>query len=157
MDSSISGIYKLERGTKLLRPLFSVSAPAGFPSPASDYTEGRIDLNRDLILHPFHTYYARVEGDSMIDAGIPDGSYVAFDSHIECSDKDIVIACINDDLCIKTLREEEGRVWLEPANEAHPPIEITEDMDFRVLGCVTFIFHWVAKNHVPHFRLSRCK
>jgi len=157
MDRSVSGIYQLEARTRLARPIFGDATRAGFPSPAEDYIEGMIDLNRALIIHPLQTYFARVEGDSMVDAGIPDGSFVAFDTHIESGDKDIVIASVNDDFCIKTLMESDERLWLEPANEAHPPIEITEDTDFRIVGCVTFVFHWVARVYVPGYRLVRCR
>lgn len=65
MDTRVAGIYLPSRSTKLSRPLLSWRIPAGFPSPAEDYVEGRIDLNRDLIKHPLATFYIRVIGDSM--------------------------------------------------------------------------------------------
>ena len=72
--SNVTGMYCVERSTRLMRPLFQSGIPAGFPSPAEDYLEGRIDLDRDLVLHPLTTCYARIEVDSMIGADIPDGS-----------------------------------------------------------------------------------
>jgi SOS-response transcriptional repressor LexA len=77
MDGSVSAIYRARRTTKLSRPLFESELPAGFPSPAEDYVEERIDLNRDLIFHPSYTYYARIAGDSMIGEGLNNGCIVA--------------------------------------------------------------------------------
>jgi DNA polymerase V len=122
-DGSVSAIYHVDERTRLSRPLYLSQVPAGFPSPADDYVEDRIDLNRDLILHPHYTYYARISGDSMINAHLYDGSIVAFDRALEAHDGDIVIASINhSDLCCKIYREGEDSISLEPANPKHPPI-----------------------------------
>lgn len=83
IGANVSATYGMERSTRLLRPLFLSRVPAGFPSPAEHYVESRIDLNRDLILHPLATYYARIEGDSITGADTPDGSFVAFDCAAE--------------------------------------------------------------------------
>ncbi len=111
--------------------------PAGFPSPAEDYIEGRLDLNRHIIKHPMATFYVRVSGDSMIDAGIHPGSILVVDRAVEADDGDIVIARIGDELCVKRLRIGEGRIWLAPENSAYDTIEITEGMDFEVWGKIT--------------------
>jgi DNA polymerase V len=141
-----------------MRPLFQALVPAGFPSPAEDYLEGRIDLNRDLILHPLATYYARIEGDSMVGADISDGSIVAFDCAVETRDGDVVIARIEDQMVCKVLREgTEGGVWLEPANPDFKPIIITEEMDFQVIGQVLFSVKWHSRHHGPRFRPGRCQ
>ena len=156
MDGSISAIYRVESETRLARPLFLSRVPAGFPSPADDYIEGRIDLSRDLLLHPMATYYARVEGDSMIGANIFDGQIVAFDCAVETRDQDIVIARVDTEMCIKFLREgTDGGVWLEPANPQHQPIIITEETDFQVVGLVTFSFQWHARRYDPRFLAHR--
>jgi DNA polymerase V len=158
MGPNVSGIYQVERSTRLSRPLFLSRVPAGFPSPAEDYVESRIDLNRDLILHPLATYYARIEGDSMIGADIPDGSFVAFDCAAETNDGDVVIARVEDQMCCKILREgTEGGVWLEPANPDYQPIIITEEMDFQIIGLVLFSFKWHAKHHGHRLRTHRCQ
>lgn len=136
MDFNIDAVYWPERSTKWARPLFLTSVSAGFPSPAEDYIEGRLDLNKHLIKHPVATFYVRVAGDSMIDAGIHPGSILVVDRAVEADDGDIVIARINDELCVKRLGIKDGQVWLLPENAAYEPIEVTEEMEFEVWGRV---------------------
>lgn len=156
MDNSVSAIYHVDERTRLSRPIYLSQVPAGFPSPADNYVEDRIDLNRDLILHPHYTYYARISGDSMINEHLYDGSIVAFDRALEAHDGDIVIASVsNSDLCCKIYRENEDSISLEPANPEHPPIIITEEMELRVIGLVTFSVHWHAKRYGRRFHLGR--
>src|SRR5688500_19837463 len=100
-----------DRSTKWARPLFLASVSAGFPSPAESYIEGRLDLNRHLIKHPVATFYVRVAGDSMQGAGIHPGSILVVDRAVEAEDGDIVIARINDELCVTRLRVRHGRIW----------------------------------------------
>ena len=156
MDNSVSAIYHVDERTRLSRPLYLSQVPAGFPSPADDYVEDRIDLNRDLILHPHYTYYARISGDSMINEHLYDGSIVAFDRSLEVHDSDIVIASINNsDLCCKIYRENEDGIRLEPANPEYTPIQITEEMELQVIGLVTFSVHWHTKRYGRRFHLGR--
>lgn len=111
--------------------------PAGFPSPCVDYFEGRIDLNRELIKHPLTTFYMRVVGDSMIDAGIHPGALLLVDRAEETRSGHIVVARVNNELCVKQLCiDKAGKIWLLPRNDAYQPIEITEEMDFEVWGRV---------------------
>jgi DNA polymerase V len=139
--------------------MFEFRLPAGFPSPAEDYIEEQIDLNRDLIFHPQYTYYAKIAGDSMIDQGLYEGSIVAFDRKLEAHDGDIVVARINaSDLCCKIYRDghdDGGPLRLEPANSSYAPILITEDMDLQIIGLVTFSVHWHAKRYGRRFRINR--
>lgn len=137
MDGSVAGIYLPERKTRWSRPLVMWRVPAGFPSPAEDYVEGRIDLNRDLIKHPLSTFYIRVAGDSM-SPRIEPGALLIVDRMVETKDDDIVIARINDELCVKRLRIEGCGIWLLSENEAYPPIRITEETDFEVWGRVMY-------------------
>jgi DNA polymerase V len=92
----------------LLIPLVWSSVSAGFPSPADDYIETSIDLNRELIRHPFATFYVRARGDSMIDAGIRPNATLIVDRAIETKSGDIVIARIGDELCVKELFIDDG-------------------------------------------------
>ena len=78
MDGSVEGVYTPDRRTRWSRPLLMWRVPAGFPSPAEDYVEGRIDLNRDLIKHPLSTFFIRVAGDSMVGAGSVPGALLIF-------------------------------------------------------------------------------
>lgn len=121
----------------LLIPLVWSSVSAGFPSPADDYIETSIDLNRELIRHPFATFYVRASGDSMIDAGIRPNATLIVDRAIETKSGDIVIARIGDELCVKELFiDDGGKVFLMPKNENYKPIVITEDLDFEIWGKV---------------------
>ena len=121
----------------LLIPLVWSSVSAGFPSPADDYVETSIDLNRELIRHPFATFYVRASGDSMIDAGIRPNATLIVDRAIETKSGDIVIARIGDELCVKELFiDDGGKVFLMPKNENYKPIVITEDLDFEIWGKV---------------------
>ena len=138
MDESVAAVYLPERKTRWSRPLIMWRVPAGFPSPAEDYVEGRIDLNRDLVKHPLSTFYVRVAGDSM-SPRIEPGELLIVDRMVETKDDDIVIARINDELCVKRLRiGDGGTIWLLSENRAYPPIRITEEMDFEVWGRVMY-------------------
>jgi len=129
-------IYLPGRSTRLSRPLIGWRIPAGFPSPAQDHVESRIDLNRDLIKHPFATFYIRVEGDSM-EPRIHEGALLIVDRMVETKDDDIVVARIGVEFMVKRLRiERDGQVWLLSENKAYPPIQITEGTDFEVWGRV---------------------
>lgn len=138
MDGSVSGVYLPNRRTRWARPLIMCRVSAGFPSPAEDYVEGRIDLNRDLIKHPLSTFYIRVAGNSMMPLIHP-GALLLVDRMVETKDDDVVIARINDELCVKKIRiEDSGAIWLLSENEMYSPIQITEEMDFEVWGRVMY-------------------
>ena len=114
---------------------------AGFPSPAEEYLQDSLDFNRDLIKHPESTFYGRVCGDSMIDAGINDGDIAVIDKSREPHNGSIVVAYINNEFTIKyldTTHKEEGYIELRPANAKYKPIRIDEGDDFEVWGVVAF-------------------
>lgn len=140
MNIAFMGAYS--RGIRLLRPLVVARISAGFPSPAEDWIEGRLDLNHHLIKHPAATYYMRVIGDSMNDE-IREGDILVVDRAAEAEDGDIVIVRIFTDFTVKKLSIQEGKVWLIAANESYQPIEITEEMDFEVWGKVL----WSIRGH----------
>jgi DNA polymerase V len=140
MNVAIMGTYSGR--VRLLRPLFAARISAGFPSPAEDWIEGRLDLNRHLIRHPAATFYLRVIGDSMSD-DIREGDILVVDRAAEAEDGDIVIVRIFNDFTVKKLSLEGGKIWLLAANESYQPIEITEEMDFEVWGKVL----WSIRSH----------
>jgi DNA polymerase V len=111
---------------------------AGFPSPAEDYIEGRIDLNRDLVRHPLTTFYIRVDGDSMVDAGIPPGSLLVVDRAAEVHEGHVVVARVNDELTVKRFTTDGARILLVPANREYEAIEIGEGVDFEIWGRVIY-------------------
>lgn len=137
--SDVAAVFRPDNSTKWARPLFMTSVSAGFPSPAESYIEGHLDLNRYLIKHPVATFYVRVSGDSMTGAGIQPGSILVVDRAVEADDGDIVIARINDELCVKRLRVRQGRIWLMPESDKYQPIEVIESMDFEVWGRVMHV------------------
>ena len=113
---------------------------AGFPSPAQDYTTEAIDLNKELIRHPATTFYAKAVGDSMKDRGIDDGDLLVIDKSIEPEDGDIVVAYIDGEFTLKTVKPDPQNecVWLVPANRHYPPIKVTEDNSFLIWGVLTY-------------------
>ena len=124
---------------KRLQLQFAPSVRAGFPSPAEDYLNESLDFNRDLIKHPEATFYGRVQGDSMIGAGICDGDIADIDRSIEAEHGNVVVAYINNEFTVKFLdlsHKKDGYIELKPANDAFQPIRIDEDDNFEVWGVV---------------------
>jgi DNA polymerase V len=121
--------------------LFLASVSAGFPSPAEDYIEGRLDLNRHLIKHPAATFFVRVAGDSMIGSGIHPGDILVVDRALEPQDSNVVIAVIDGELTVKRISQRHGKLFLIPDNQAYEPLEIVEAMEFEVWGVVTSVIH----------------
>jgi DNA polymerase V len=120
-------------------PFFTVRVQAGFPSPGDDYIERNLDLNELLIKNPSATFFVKVEGDSMKDAGISSGDTLIVDRAVEAKDKSIVIASINGELTVKRVWIANKKVFLKPENDDFSPIEITEEMDFNIWGVVTYV------------------
>lgn len=141
MATTVEIVYTPEISAPCPCTLFLVPVAAGFPSPAEDYIEGRLDLNQHLIRHPAATFFVRVTGDSMIDAGIHPGDILIVDRSLEPQDKKVVIAVINGELTVKRIRMQKGKAWLVPENGKYPRIEIREDMEFTVWGVVTSVIH----------------
>jgi DNA polymerase V len=122
-------------------PLFLSTIHAGFPSPADDYSETLLDLN-ELVMHtPGATFYVRVTGDSMIDAGIHAGDVLVVDRSITPTNNAIIVAMLNSEFTIKRLFQDGQEVSLFPANRLYQPITITEEMEFQVWGVVTAVVH----------------
>ncbi|MAR99776.1 MAG: peptidase S24 [Nitrosomonadales bacterium] len=117
--------------------LFDHKVPAGFPSPADDYKEKKLDLNEYLIKQKEATFFVRIKGDSMIDAGIHDNDIVVVDKSQTASTGDIILASIDGDFTVKLLSRNKSKYQLLPANEKYKPIEINESMQFEVWGVVT--------------------
>jgi DNA polymerase V len=123
-------------------PLYGAYVPAGFPSPADDFIENTLDLNTHLIRHPVATFFVRVQGDSMVEAGIHPGDILIVDRALEPCDKAVVVAAVNGDLVVKRMRRRrDGRIFLESENSLYPAIEISPEADFHVWGVVTYVIH----------------
>jgi DNA polymerase V len=140
-DHSIKEVFRFEAKTKLQRPLIGSRIPAGFPSPAQDYVEACLDLNEYLISHPNATFFVRVDGMSMINAGIHPDDILIVDRSLEPVHNRIVIAVVEGELTVKRLVIERGIYFLYPENPDFPIIEITENSDFTIWGVVTYVIH----------------
>ena len=123
--------------------VFAHKVPAGFPSPAEDFLEKTLDLNEYLIHNKAATFLIRVEGDSMIDAGIFSGDLLVIDRSIEAEDRKLVLGVLNGEFTIKRILIKGRQMFLQAENPDFQAIEITEEMDFRVFGVVTFAIHKV--------------
>ncbi|ERP30712.1 LexA family protein [Chitinivibrio alkaliphilus] len=137
MQNEIAFIHT-EVGTNLPLPFAEFGAQAGFPSPAQDYMELSLDFNRDMIQHPEATFYARVKGESMRDAGIHNGDILVIDRSLSPKHDSIVVAMVDGEFTVKKLHKKGGVVELHPANPEFSVIEITEGMDFEVWGVVAY-------------------
>jgi len=122
-------------------PIFLANVQAGFPSPAEDYLDKTLDLNALLISHPAATFFVRVMGDSMQNAGICSGDVLIVDRSLEVLENAIVIAVVNGEFTVKRLLKKEGRIFLAPENPSYPILEIAPESDFQVWGVVTYVIH----------------
>ncbi len=119
--------------------LYDTSVPAGFPSPADNFLHKSLDLNELIVKHPAATFFVKVKGDSMINAGINTGDILAIDRSLDAKDKSIILAYLDGEFTVKRFRQTKDRVYLQPENPNYKIIEIKEDSDFEVWGVVTFI------------------
>ncbi|TVR02165.1 MAG: LexA family transcriptional regulator [Desulfovibrionales bacterium] len=120
-------------------PLYLSTVAAGFPSPAGDYLEKRLDINEHLIRNQAATFLVRASGDSMKDAGILDGDMLVVDRSVQATDGKIVIALSHGEFTVKTLKQRDGKAYLAPANTAYPEIEVTPEMECVVWGVVVSV------------------
>lgn len=135
----------------------SGSVVAGFPSPAEQYQETPLDLNELLVKRPAATYFVRVEGDSMVGAGICDGDLLVVDRSLRPADGDVIIACVDGDFTVKTLRVggnrgngdwgtgNGGEIRLAAANPKYPDIVLKPGQELDYFGKVTACIHQFKK------------
>jgi DNA polymerase V len=131
----------LANSSKIKTDLVSSTIKAGFPSPAEDYIDRKIDLNEQLIANPAATFMVRVEGSSMIDCGINEQDVLIVDKSLKAKDKDIILAVVDGEFTVKRLRIKRGVYELVPENPDYQVITITEGTDFVVWGVVTYVIH----------------
>jgi len=133
--------YTADISSELELPLAGSGIAAGFPSPAEDYEEVSLDLNRALVRHPAATFYARVKGTSMTDAGILDGDLLVIDKALEPKEGDIAVCFLDGEFTVKRIGRIDGELCLLPANERFKPIRISGESEFIVWGIVTYVIH----------------
>ena len=128
--------------TKRFRiPLLNDSVSAGFPSPADDYTEENIDLNEHLISNPFSTFFLRVKGDSMINAGIKDKDLIIVDKSLIAKPGNIIIAMIDGEFTIKRLSIKNDELYLKAENNNYPDFRFKNHIDVQIWGVVIYSIH----------------
>jgi DNA polymerase V len=124
--------------------LFIAPVAAGFPSPADDYVECGLDLNQHLVKHPAATFFVRVRGQSMVEAGIHDGDLLVVDRALEARDGSVVIAVLNGELTVKRIRRLNGQLLLCPENADYLPIAVPPESDVQIWGLVVYAIHQVG-------------
>jgi DNA polymerase V len=112
---------------------------AGFPSPAADFMETNIDLNKELSENPLATFYIKVKGNSMIDAGINDKDVLVVDRSLEPQNNKIAICCIDGEFTVKRIQVEKDCLYLMPENSNYEPIKVTEENQLIIWGMVTYV------------------
>ncbi len=131
-----------DSATKKFRiPLLNDTVSAGFPSPADDYTEENIDLNEHLISNPFSTFFLRVKGDSMINAGIKDKDLIIVDKSLIAKPGNIVIAMIDGEFTIKRLSIKNDELYLKAENHNYPDFSFKNHIDVQIWGVVIYSIH----------------
>ena len=119
----------------------------GFPSPAEDWREKRLDVNDLVVPHPVSTYFMRVEGNSMHGACIDDGDIIIVDRAITATHNKIIVARLGEDFTLKRLQVINGRkIFLKSENPTYPAIEVSSRTDFEIWGCVTYVIHQLIRS-----------
>ena len=112
---------------------------AGFPSPADDFKETRISLDRELVKNKEATFYARVSGDSMIGAGLEDGDLLVIDRSLNPENSKIAVCLVDGEFTVKRIKKIKKTFYLIPENKKYSPIEITEENELTIWGIVVYV------------------
>lgn len=131
-------LHNIDITSSLPIPYADEGIRAGFPSPAQDYMQQAIDLNKEIVRHPASTFYGRVVGDSMKEEGIEEGDILVIDKSLEIQDDDLAVCFLDGEFTVKRVQLEADAAWLVPSNTAYPRIKVTKDNDFIVWGVVTY-------------------
>lgn len=138
-SGNIIDIFSANTATELDLPYVDEGISAGFPSPALDFVDLTIDLNKHLIKHPAATFYGRVKGDSLKNAGISNDDLLIIDRSLEPTNGKIAICYIDGEFTAKRIIITKDEIWLVPENENYKPIRVTEENDFLIWGIVTHV------------------
>ena len=129
--------FKIDTTTTILIPFFPEGIKAGFPSPATDYLEEAIDLNKELIKNPSSTFLGKATGDSMIDEGIDEGDVLVIDKSLPFENNKKILVYLEGGFTVKKLSIQKGKMYLVPGNPDYKPILINADV--TLWGVVTYI------------------
>ncbi|MCW2120991.1 LexA family protein [Flavobacterium sp. 7A] len=131
--------YKPDYESDLRIPFIPDGVSAGFPSPAADFIENNIDLNKELSENPLATFYIKVKGNSMIDAGIEDKDVLVVDRSLEPTNAKIAVCFVDGEFTVKRIQLEKDCLYLMPENKEYPPIKITDENELIIWGIVTYV------------------
>jgi DNA polymerase V len=131
--------FSPELESEIKIPFIKEGVSAGFPSPAADFLENNIDLNKELSENPLATFYIKVKGNSMIDAGINDKDVLVVDRSIEPQNNKIAICFIDGEFTVKRIQLEKDCLYLMPENPNYKPIKVTEENQLIIWGMVTYV------------------
>lgn len=120
-------------------PFVAGGIKAGFPSPAIDFEDNKMSLDKFLVKNHEATFYAKADGDSMIGAGIDDGDIMIIDRSLLPADNKIAVCCIDGEFTVKRIKIEKEGIYLIPENKDFQPIHVTESNQFIVWGIVTYV------------------
>lgn len=137
----LESIQQILSASSSLAPFYETKLSCGFPSPADDYSEKKLDLNEFLVSHPAATFFIRVEGDSMKNANIATGDMLIVDRSLLAENGKIVVAILNGEFTVKRFFKREDQILLVPENENYRAIEIQAEDDFQIWGIVTYVVH----------------
>jgi len=138
---NLKGPYSFSEEVSSLIPLAQGSVSAGFPSPAEDYIELGIDLNKYLIKNPISTFFLRVSGNSMNNAGIFNNDLLIIDRSINHHPGNIVIALLDGEFTLKRLIKEKNNYYLKADKENYPAINLYEYVDIQIWGVAIYSIH----------------
>ena len=141
MDLASSNYYSKKSLSPLLIPLAKESISAGFPSPAEDYIEMGIDLNKTLIRNPISTFFLRVSGNSMINAGIHNNDLLIIDRSINANPGHIVVAILDREFTLKRLIKENDNYYLKADNADYPAIDLYQYENVQIWGVAIYSIH----------------
>ena len=131
--------FQPEQEKNLGQWLMEQGISAGFPSPADDFKEIRISLDKELVKNGDATFYAKVSGDSMINAGLSDGDLIVIDRSLDPEHNKIAVCFIDGDFTVKRIKKEKGKFYLMPENKKYKPIELCEDNELIIWGVVEYV------------------
>lgn len=138
MATSLIELRKIELNESLVLPL-TEKISAGFPSPAEDFLDLHIDLNKEFIKHPNATFFGKVSGDSMIDAGLNDGDLLIIDKSLDPKNNSIAVCFLDGEFTVKRVLRQKDQLWLVAENKNYKPIPIYSENDFIIWGVVTTV------------------
>ena len=130
---------KPKKGNSMGQWLIEQGISAGFPSPADDFKEVRISLDKELVKNKEATFYARVSGDSMVDAGLDDGDLLVIDRSLNPENGKIGICMIDGDFTVKRIKKTKGKLYLLPENKKYEAIELKEENELIIWGIVAYV------------------